>query len=104
MKGIFLFSLFITVLVTAEARDYNPDDFDKITIITYSHDGKYIAIAELEGLIKIYDSGTLSIIWEFEGPFAAQAMEFSPDNLWEPLKTVNYIPNSIKFSVLMFLC
>jgi hypothetical protein len=82
MKRILFFLGLLTIVISAGARDYNPDDFDKISIITYSHDGKYIAAAELAGPIKIYDSDTLDTVGEFEGPFAASAMEFSPDNLY----------------------
>jgi WD40 repeat protein len=77
-----IFFCFLTVSITAGARDFDPYYFDKISIIKYSCDGRYIATAELAGLIKIYDSATLDTVGEFEGPVAAQAMEFSPDNLY----------------------
>jgi WD40 repeat protein len=86
---LILFFCFLTVFITAEARDYDVNSFGDIWRITYSHDGKYIATAELGGLIRIYDSVTLDILREFEGIVDATTMEFSPDNLYIALSPIN---------------
>jgi WD40 repeat protein len=84
-----LFAYFLTIFITAEARDYDYDSFGNIIRIVYSRDSKYIAAAELGGLIKIYDSVTLDILREFEGKIDVSSMEFSPDNLYIALSPIN---------------
>jgi WD40 repeat protein len=90
MKKIAVFCLLtIFISITAEARDYDPSAFGHIVSIKYSHDGKYIAAAELGGLIRIYDSVMMEKASEFNvhrwGYFR---MEFSPDNLYIALSTI----------------
>jgi len=90
LKKIAVFCLLtIFISITAEARDYDTGAFGHIVNIVYSHDGKYIAAAELGGLIRIYKSGTMEKVSEFNGLiYGYIKMEFSPDNLYIALNTV----------------
>jgi WD40 repeat protein len=89
MKKLLLFSYFLTIFITAEATDYNFDNFGNIIRMVYSQDGKYIAAFTLGGLIKIYDSTSLDIVREFEGyKISATQLEFSPDGLYIALFNV----------------
>jgi WD40 repeat protein len=74
---------------TSEARDYDSNASGHIVSIEYSRDGKYIAAAELGGLIRIYDSVTMEKVSEFNGHMWGYfLMEFSPDNLYIALNTI----------------
>lgn len=90
IKKIAVFCLLtILISITAEARDYDPGTFGHIVNIVYSHDGKYIAAAELGGLIRIYNSITMEKVSEFDGlMYGYIKMEFSPDNLFIALNTI----------------
>ena len=78
-------------------------DNDLLSTFAYSHNDKYIAVAEIGGTIKIYDSVTLDIINIIQGhKNIVNQIEFSPDNMYMASCSDDIIINEINTGKIIF--